>query len=197
MDIDEPGEEGEKNDIFAGLLVKSPLRRAAMATGNPQNEAWRFQRMSSYQLVCENNIAKNQELIKQLGLDKTFEEMQKEMGGRPAKGKRKGPGAQEKGGRKAKRTRVDEDGGSGDEEAYEDDDGEDPDPAGKPPAQPRAQRIKPVAAKAAPKEWVLNAKALLEEKAFDGPWPELVEQWYRREESKSFVSPVSFLYAGY
>ncbi|KAJ7767597.1 hypothetical protein B0H14DRAFT_2402747 [Mycena olivaceomarginata] len=57
--------------------------------------------------------------------------------------------------------------------------------------------MKPVAAKPAPKEWVLKAKALLEEKAFDGPWPRLVEQWYRREESKSFVSPVSFLHARY
>jgi hypothetical protein len=108
--VDGPGEEGEENDIFAGLLVKSPLRRGAMATGNPRSEAWHFQRMSTYALVRENNMAKNQETIKRLGLDKTFEEMQEEMGGEAGKGKHKGPGVTARGkhgGRKTKRTRVD------------------------------------------------------------------------------------------
>ncbi|KAJ7354141.1 hypothetical protein DFH08DRAFT_955553 [Mycena albidolilacea] len=155
-------EEREENNIFAGLLVQSPVRHAAMATGNPRSKAWRFQRMSTYELVRKNNIAKNKETIKALGLDKTFEEMQ-EMGRRAGKGKHKESGARGKGGCKTKHPRVDKDGGSGgDEEDYEDDEGEDSVPASKPPAQPRAQHMKPVAAKPAPKEWVLKAKALLE-----------------------------------
>jgi hypothetical protein len=200
MDIDEMGDEREMN-LFVGLLVNSLLQRAAIATGNPRSEAWRFERMSAYELIRENNIAKNRETMKRLGLDKSFEEMQEEMGGGAGKGKRKTAGATgngKPGGRKTKRTRVDADGGSGgdDEEDYEDDDGEDVVLASKPPAQPRAQRMKPTAAKPAPKEWVLKAKTLLEEKAFGGLWPELVEQWYLREESKNFVSPVSVFVQG-
>ncbi|KAJ7346457.1 hypothetical protein DFH08DRAFT_960928 [Mycena albidolilacea] len=164
--------EREMN-LFVGLLVNSPLQRAAIATGNPRSEAWHFERMSADELIRENNIARNRETMKRLGLDKCFEEMQEAMGGGAGKGKRKAAGATENGkpgGHKTKRTRVDADGGSGgdDEEDHEDDDGEDVVLASKPPAQPRAQRMKPTAAKPAPKEWVLKAKTLLEEKAFGG-----------------------------
>ncbi|KAJ7667228.1 hypothetical protein B0H14DRAFT_3539248 [Mycena olivaceomarginata] len=114
MDIDEPGEEREM-DIFTGLLVNSPLQRAAIATGNPRSKDWRFKRMSAYELMQENNIAKNKETMKRLGLKKTFEEMQEEMGWRVGKGKCKAAGAAgngKPGGCKTKCTRVDADRGS-------------------------------------------------------------------------------------
>ncbi|KAJ7923568.1 hypothetical protein B0H13DRAFT_1602476, partial [Mycena leptocephala] len=44
---------------------------------------------------------------------------------------------------------------------------------------------------AAPKEWVVKAKKSLEEDDMGPKWVELVGEWYRREEGKGFISPVS------
>jgi hypothetical protein len=139
---EEEEEEEEEVDCFKGLLVHSPLRRAAIATGDPRAEAWRFERMSEYMLVRENNIAKHKETIKALGLDKTFEEL---TGLPPKKGQGKRKWTGKKGGGRSKRQREEAhtSEGEGDdeenEEEDEDDEGDDRDDD-KPPArrEPRA-----------------------------------------------------------
>jgi hypothetical protein len=45
-----------------------------MLHADPQREAWQFERMSTWVLEQENNVALNNETFVWLGLNKTFEE---------------------------------------------------------------------------------------------------------------------------
>jgi hypothetical protein len=193
MDVDHQPRDDEGRepmpsaDIFAGLDVRSPLRRKAMLHPDPQREAWRFQRMSTWELQRENNVALNNETFVRLGLNKTFEEAI----GLPSKKGEKRKRGEKNAGRKSKRQRERaEEGGYDDEEDEDEELEEDGDlpTAG----DPRPQRAKPVAKPVAVKEWARKARALLEEKNFGPEWMELVEVWFQREEKKGFVSPVSF-----
>jgi hypothetical protein len=198
MDIDptvndRPAEEEEEVNCFKGLLVHSPLRCAAIATGDPRVEAWRFGRMSEYMLVCKNNITKHKETIKVLGLDKTFEEL---MGLLPKKGQGKRKWTGKKGGGRSKwqheEAYMSE--GEGDDEENEEEDEDNKDDNNLPARhEPCAQCAKPAAKGPAPKEWILKARKALEVNDFGTSWSELVGVWYLREESKGFVIPVSRL----
>ncbi|KAJ7633326.1 hypothetical protein DFH06DRAFT_1004536 [Mycena polygramma] len=60
---------------------------------------------------------------------------------------------------------------------------------------PRPQRTKPAASRAAPKEWAKKARKTLEENDLGPEWAALVNEWWVREESKGFESPVKGLSA--
>jgi hypothetical protein len=186
-------------DPFKGMVVLSPLRRRTMATAsNPEELAFeirQLRRLSPYELVRENNIAKHKEVLKSLGLDKSFSELMGiKKGAAPGGGKRKKTGGGGRG-RKAKRAREDrgdedEQSGSGEEEDEEEEEEEEEETSAPPARAPRAQCTKAAPARAAPKEWVVKAKNLLEDESLGEAWAQLVRLWYLREEGKGFVAPV-------
>lgn len=197
--------EVEVQDSFRGMIVLSPLRRQTLAAAsNPEEleyEVRQLKRLSAYELVRENNIAKHKELLAKLGLDKSFSEIMglKKSGGKKGGGKRKNSGGVA--GRKAKRAKKgdenendSEEGGDEEEEGEEEEeeDADAPAPAPAPaPRAPRPQRSKPGPSRAAPKEWAVKVRKVLETDAFGKIWTDLVGEWHRREEGKGFVSPVS------
>jgi hypothetical protein len=179
-DDEEGGEGGEggakERDPFGTLLVQSPLRRKTLAAASNEEleyEIRQLKRLSAFELVRENNIARNKEMLKKLGLDKSFNDV---MGLTKSGEKRKAEGS---GGRKAKQGRG---------ETEEEDEGENDTPPA--PRAARPMRAKPIAQRPPPKEWAKKAKTLLEEKDLGEAWKELVIQWYAHEEKKGFVSPV-------
>jgi hypothetical protein len=184
--------ERERNP-FEGMKVLSPLRRKTftkVANGsNLEYEVRQLRRLSSYELVRENNIARNHETLVSLGLDKSFDEMMAI--------KRKA-GAKQDGKRATKRTRkrdeeeYDKD-SSTDEDQQEMEDGDEDAPSAA--HAPCTQRAKLAVISLAPKEWVKKAETTLERAAFGPRWGELVSQWYLREQQNGFVCPVSIFSA--
>jgi hypothetical protein len=173
---DEDEEDRVPADPFEGMLVKSPLRRRTLKEGvTPvalNTAIWNLKRMSAYELVRENNVAKNHEILVSLGLNKSFEEVmglqKKKAGGKV--------GAQ-KGRRRAAKRAWGE--GNGEEEDYEgnsEDEEEEDEDDDIPHCAPRDPRAKPMPKVAAPKEWVKKAEASLERGKFGPQWSELVEQ---------------------
>jgi hypothetical protein len=190
-------QESEPADPFHGIEVLSPLRRKTMASVEDPSDSmqvWaavnQLRRLSTSELVRENNIARNKEMLAKLGLDKSFNE---HMGITKGAGKRTNSGGTT--GRKVKRARrqgeKEADGHSEEEDDEDEDDEEDDAPRPAPHPAPRPLRAKPAAHRAAPKEWVVKAKKSLEEDDMGPKWVELVGEWYRREEGKGFISPVS------
>jgi hypothetical protein len=164
------------------MKVLSPLRRktiAKVANGsNLEYEVRQFRRLSSYELVHENNIAKNHETLVSLGLDKSFDEMMAM--------KRK-PGEKKGGGRQAKRARKGDGGEYNGEDSDEEEEDEDATLAERIPC---VQRAKPAAKSPAVKDWVKKAETNLEKDTFGPRWTELVSQWYLHEQQNGFVCPV-------
>jgi hypothetical protein len=187
------GTTSEPADPFRGIEVLSPLRRRTVASVEDPSDPmqlWtavnQLRRLSTSELLRENNIARNKELLATLGLDKTFnEKMGMEKKGPAAKRVRSGGPA----GRKAKRSKGQDEEVSGASKEDEDNEEEEDEPT--PALRARTQRVKPAVRRAAPKEWVVKAKKALEQDDMGPEWVELVREWYRREEDKGFVSPVS------
>jgi hypothetical protein len=195
---DEDEEDRVPADPFEGMLVKLPLRRRTLKEGVTPvalNAAiWNLKRMSAYELVRENNVAKNHEILVSLGLDKSFEEVmglpKKKAGGKVGAQKRKAGGkvgAQKGGRRAAKRARGE---GNCEEEDYKGNSEDEDDDI--PPRAPWDPCAKPTPKVAVPKEWVKKAEASLERGKFGPQWGELVEQWYLYEKNHGFVCPVMF-----
>jgi hypothetical protein len=135
-DEEEPAGDGEERDVssvpepqerdyFKGLVVHSPLRRRVLAAAsNPEEieyEVRQLARLSTFERVRKNNIAKHKETLKSLGLDKSFSELMGLKKGKTAGMKRKVVG---KTGRKAKAKRTRGEGDDNDEDD-EDDEGSD------------------------------------------------------------------------
>ncbi|KAJ7889379.1 hypothetical protein B0H14DRAFT_2561878 [Mycena olivaceomarginata] len=168
-----------ERDPFDGMKVLSPLRRktiAKIANGsNLEYEVRQLRRLSSYELVRENNIAKNHETLVSLGLDKSFDEM---MAMKRKPGEKKGGGQQAKRARKGDRGEYD---GEDSDEEKEDED------ATLAERIPRVQRAKPAAKSPAVKDWVKKAETNLEKDVFGPRRTELVSQWYLREQQNGFT----------
>jgi hypothetical protein len=192
-----PAPAPQERDYFKGLVVHSPLRRRVLASASTpdkiQYEVCQLARLSAFELVRENNIAKHKETLKSLGLDKSFNELMGLKKGKTAGVKRKAVG---KKGRKGKSKRLRGENGDDDEEDEdEDEEGSDSgeDEEDDTPVAPRAPRLQRTIASrtTAPKEWIVKAKKMLEKEELGATWDELVVEWYRREERKGFVSPVT------
>jgi hypothetical protein len=188
--VEEEGGEKEK-DPFRGLLIKLPLHRKTVATASNDEELeykiHQLRHLSTFELVRENNIARNKEELKRLGLDKSFNEA---MGLTKQGGKCKAKGG---GGRKAKHGRSEaEEGNESEEEDDVNEDDEEENNALAAPCIAWPQRAKPGAQHPAPKEWIKKARPLLQQQDLGKAWEELVVQWYTCEEKKGFILPVRF-----
>jgi hypothetical protein len=127
----------------------------------------------------ENNIARNRATMISLGLMNP-----KVWGGAEAVGAKR----KSKKGRKGKKKRSKK-GGEEDEEEESSGEGVDPKPAPRAPCAPRNTAKKA----AAPKEWVVKAKAELEGTEGGEEWSALLLLWFKREEMKGFEALVRSL----
>lgn len=175
MDVDGVDVDSPEHDLSEGLEVNSVLCRKMIAESQTpadlEHTIWRLSRLSEYELVRANNVARNKEMLANLRLNKMFEEAMglpvKKAGARKSDQKSGGKGG---GGRKAKCMRGEGEGTSSEEEEEEEED----ELEEKCPAQEK--RTKPTPKAAAPKEWAKKARMQLEEGNFGLHWSELVEQ---------------------
>ncbi|KAJ6541369.1 hypothetical protein B0H19DRAFT_1268382 [Mycena capillaripes] len=172
-------------DPFKGLMVHSPLRRKiiALLTEERETQLFLFCRLSPYKRVHKNNITKHQELLKNMGLDRPFNEV---MGWNKNRKKQKRWVVAGKG-KGVKRARVEgQDEEDDKENKKENDKDEEEEENVQPACKPRTQCALVGPSCPAPKEWVVKAKSL-EDAALGLAWCKLVKEWYTREEGKGYT----------
>ncbi|KAK7050381.1 hypothetical protein R3P38DRAFT_3173727 [Favolaschia claudopus] len=187
---DAPPKDAPPKDPFQGLQITDPLRRktlaAAEVSGDLPYEIRQLRRLSPYELVRANNIARNEELLEALKLNNAVSSiLGSKRGKAPAKGSRKR--GRKSGGRKGDDSSGNVADDEGEEEGEEEDEEEQADEEDIPVAE-RPQRPLPV--NRGLREWFTKSNDQLAEGDQFGPrWVDVRMVWASREEAKLFVSP--------
>ncbi|KAJ7724611.1 hypothetical protein DFH07DRAFT_783237 [Mycena maculata] len=180
-------------DVYADAKgpVLSPLRRTIQRLRGADRHAKmsRVLTMPVYELVRENNIARNREMMESLGLDRPAAVWGgADTAGAPLGKKRKAKGGKASKSKKKKGDVFGSDEEEDDEGDEEEEDEEEETPAAPAPCAPRG-RHEVVKKPMAPKEWAVNACAFLEDANRGAAWTELVKVWWDREALKGFEAP--------
>ncbi|KAJ7206094.1 hypothetical protein GGX14DRAFT_568555 [Mycena pura] len=168
-----------RDDLRAEILAKSGDERDHLV--------WRLGRMNDYMLECENNLARNRRLLRELDLDRVTDLLgmkRPKEGGKKAKSRKKAKKGEEDEWSSDADSDADNDNDNGDEEGEEEDG---PARVRTPPMTRGAAARGGRTAKGGAK-WAETARSMLLEVEMGDDWKEVVSLWWTLEERWKFAS---------